>query len=243
MSISTTNSYLFLCDGKGLGGLDLQMLERVLDARQRGAEAVLACSAKGKLAPYAASRGVKAERVEVNIPYYDPIATFRLGKIAKKHDVNVCVVGQSRLLSQALIARKVWGLEMAVVFYQQMQSGHPKRDWFHDKIYSSVDAAIVLTQQMKRELVETTVMQPDRRHRGCPKRPEQHKQTSQRTTTNTCVTSIWTVTTISNKWPACSSTPRAGLRRCFRGRAAIGKRWTTIAVRLNDGSASLQRTL
>ncbi len=164
MANISPHSYLFLCDGKGLGGLELQMLERTLDARERGAAAVLACSSKGKLSPYAASRGLKPERVEVNIPYYDPIATFRLGKIARKHRATVCVVGQSRLLSQALIARKVWGLEMAVVFYQQMQSGHPKRDWFHDKIYSSVDAAVVLTQQMKHELEQTTVMQPDKVH-------------------------------------------------------------------------------
>lgn len=159
MATSTnSHSYLFVCDGKGLGGLELQMLERTVDARGRGDGAILACSARGKLWPYTVSRGMKPERVEFNIPYYDPIAVFRLGKIAKKHSVDVCVVGQSRLLSQALIARKVWKLPMAVVFYQQMQSGHPKRDWFHDKIYASVDAAVVLTKQMKNELVQTTVM-------------------------------------------------------------------------------------
>jgi len=162
--VDHTLSYLMLCDGRGLGGLELQMLERVKDVQDRKAHAVLACSSKGKLWSHAAQSSTIPERVEFNIPYYDPFAIFRFGKIAKKYKVDVCIVGQSQLLSQVLIARKVWRLPMSVIFYQQMQSGHPKRDWFHDRIYSSLDAAIVLTNQMKEELVKTTIMSPSKIH-------------------------------------------------------------------------------
>jgi D-inositol-3-phosphate glycosyltransferase len=157
-------SYLLVCDGRGLGGLELQMLQRVEDAHDRKQRAVLACSQKGRLWKYAEQRGVTPEKIEFNIPYYDPFAILRFGRIAREKKIDVCIVGQSRLLSQVLIARKVWRLPLSVIFYQQMQSGHPKRDWFHDRIYSSLDAAIVLTNQMKEELVKTTVMPASKIH-------------------------------------------------------------------------------
>lgn len=160
-SIHEPLSYLFVCDGVGLGGLEMQMVARGLDALQRGERAALATSRKG-LWQYAKQSGLDLHDIDFRISYLDPFAIKRLAKLMKRAAANICVVGQSHLLSQVLAARKLAKLPIAVVFYQQMQSGHPKRDWFHDRIYSSLDATIVLTQQMKQELIRTTVMPAER---------------------------------------------------------------------------------
>ncbi|HET9135300.1 MAG TPA: glycosyltransferase family 4 protein, partial [Candidatus Kapabacteria bacterium] len=83
-----------------------------------------------------------------------------LGKIFRKHNIQVCIVGNSHLLSIALLARKVFSPATSIIFTQMMQSGLPKKDWFHNWIYRSLDAAIVMTKKMKAELEATTVMDP-----------------------------------------------------------------------------------
>ena len=157
-------SYLMLFTGHGLGGLELQMIARHEDAMLRGDNSFLVYSSRGRLWKQYQAQGFQQETIEFNIPYYDVFATFKLARIIRKYKIDVCVVGESRLLSQVLIARKIWQLPTAIVFYRQMQSGISKRDWFHNRIYSQLDAVITSTEAMKREMLATTVIDADRVH-------------------------------------------------------------------------------
>lgn len=166
--MSSATSYAVFCHGHGLGGLELQLVSRVIDANAAGDKAILICAEDGKLAPYARQKNIPVETVPFRLKYIDPRTIYSLGKLFRKHTVQVCIVGNSHLLSLALLARKFYSPKTKIIFSQMMQSGLPKRDWFHDRVYHSLDAAIVMTKKMKAELESTTVMDPKKVHAIAP---------------------------------------------------------------------------
>ncbi|HET9136119.1 MAG TPA: hypothetical protein VFO76_05725, partial [Candidatus Kapabacteria bacterium] len=54
-------SYAVFCHGYGLGGLELQLAARVVDANTAGDTAILVCAGDGKLSPYARQKNIPVE--------------------------------------------------------------------------------------------------------------------------------------------------------------------------------------
>jgi glycosyltransferase involved in cell wall biosynthesis len=156
--VNSDISYAVFCHGYGLGGLELQLVARAIDANEAGDMAIVVCAEDGRLAPYAREKNIPVETVPFRLKYFDPRSIIALGKIFRRHKIQVCIVGNSHLLSIALVARKFFSPATRIIFNQMMQSGLPKKDWFHDRVYKSLDAAIVMTKKMKAELEATTVM-------------------------------------------------------------------------------------
>jgi glycosyltransferase involved in cell wall biosynthesis len=98
---------------------------------------------------------VPSATIDARLPYLDPIAASAIRAIVRRLDLDLILVGRTRDLSTAIIGA---GRRVAVVLYNQMQSGVDKHDWFHDRIYRRLDRAIVITEQGGRELAEHTLL-------------------------------------------------------------------------------------
>lgn len=141
----------------GFGGLEMQMTKRAADAIANGDNALAITLPGSKADRYVHDHCIPKKNMKVKMKYLDPIAIKKLGEVFVNHDTDICVVSQSYHLSIAVAARNLYSNDTAIVFYQQMQSGIKKKDFFHNWVYRNVDGSVVLTQRMKRELNENTI--------------------------------------------------------------------------------------
>ncbi len=150
--------YTFLMPLGAFGGMEIQMVKRAADAMRLGESSLFVGQASSRAEEYARSLGVPVEAIKIRAEYIDFVAAYRLGKIMKACSSNVCVVGASKHLSLALLARKFHVPDMAVLFYQQLHASTKKRDPFHNWVYRNLDGAVVITQKLKDSLAARTVL-------------------------------------------------------------------------------------
>jgi glycosyltransferase involved in cell wall biosynthesis len=144
--------------GDSFGGLEMQTVKKAKDAVERGHNAIVACTKSSRVENYAKSLGLETENININIKYIDLFAAWRLSQIFKRHHIDICIVGSTKILSIAVYAKMLSKSKTAVFLFQHMQSGINKKDFFHNYIYKNLDGAIVLTEQMKQMLLDTTII-------------------------------------------------------------------------------------
>ena len=150
--------YTFLMPIGAFGGMEIQMVKRAADAIRNGESSLFVGQPSSRLEEFALSLGIPVEAIKIRTDYVDLIAAHRLGRIMKAHSSNLCVVGASKHLSLALLARKLAVPDLAVIFYQQLHASRKKKDPFHNRVYRNLDGAVVLTQRLKDSLAERTLL-------------------------------------------------------------------------------------
>lgn len=150
--------FCFLAPLQGFGGLEIQTILRAKDACSLGHNSFVVVTRNTRSEQYASELDLDMELLTRGsiLKYLDVIAAVRLAKIFEQRVPHICVVPKSELLSLAILGRKFSKAKPAIVFYQQMQSGIRKKDPYHNWIYRQLDGAIVLTNTMKRMLLQTT---------------------------------------------------------------------------------------
>jgi glycosyltransferase involved in cell wall biosynthesis len=154
--------YTFLMPIGAFGGMEIQMVKRAADAIRNGESSLFVGQGSSRVEEFALSLEIPVEAIKIRTDYVDLIAAYRLGEIMKARSSNICVVGASKHLSLALLARKLSVPDLTVVFYQQLHASRKKKDPFHNWIYRNLDGAVVLTQKLKDSLAERTVLAKER---------------------------------------------------------------------------------
>lgn len=155
-------NFCFLNTLKGFGGLEIQNILRAVDAIQIGHSALVIVSGKTPSEKFALEKKLPIKRLNPIFHHLNLNFGLNLARIFAKHRIDVCIVPKSELLFAGILAKKLSRKKVAIVFYQQMQSGIRKIDPYHNFIYSSLDCAIVLTNRMKKMLMETTILPSER---------------------------------------------------------------------------------
>ena len=150
--------YTFLLPLGAFGGMEIQTVKRAADAIHNGQSSLFVGQAASRVEKYASSLGIPFEPLTIKVDYVDLVAAYRLGKLMKTHASNVCVVAASRHLSIAILARRFFLPDLAVVFYQQLHASRRKKDPFHNWVYRNLDGAVVITERLKDSLAERTVL-------------------------------------------------------------------------------------
>jgi glycosyltransferase involved in cell wall biosynthesis len=149
--------YTFFLPSAAFGGLEMQMAIRAADATRHGASSLFV-GIPGPPEQLARSLDVPVEMIRVKRDYIDLAAAYRLGKTMKRAASKVCVVAESKHLSIAVLTRRLFCPDLAIIFYQQLHAGRKKKDPFHNWVYRNLDGAVVLTQKLKDSLAERTVL-------------------------------------------------------------------------------------
>lgn len=151
---------------EGYGGLELQTFARAKDALYLGHNSLMFISPNTILATEVINSGMKYNFLKINFDYVDIFSALRLSKLINKHNLDVLIVSQSKLLSFAIISRyitqKRYKKDFAIIFYQHLQSKIVKKDFFHNWIYRQIDGAITFTKGMMTDLLETTVIEENK---------------------------------------------------------------------------------
>lgn len=153
---------LFTSLSSGLGGLELQMAKKTKDALELYGFGILLCKKDSKLSDYAKKNSIPIAEFNQSVPYLPIILILKLRKLIDKEQIDTIVCGKSQELSIAIFASKLSAKKPKVFFYQQMQSGIVKKDFFHNLIYKNITGAIVISEFMVNQLISTTKVNPDK---------------------------------------------------------------------------------
>jgi glycosyltransferase involved in cell wall biosynthesis len=153
---------LFICISDGFGGLELQMAQRTKDAIEKYNFGLIITQKDSKLSKYCANNNIPFIEVNQKIDYIDIPVIFKLLSIIKKNTINSIVCSKSKELSLAVFASKISKTKPKVFFYQQMQNGIIKKDYFHNFIYKNISGAIVIAPFMKKQIQGTTIIDPSK---------------------------------------------------------------------------------
>jgi len=146
-----------VCFSKTVGGLELATLRRGAELRERGHHVIAVLPDAPDLARHAERLGLPVDRITPTLSYLDLPAARKLAMVLMREEIDLILVGRTRDLSTAMLGA---GGKVAVVLYQQMQSGLDKRDWFHNKIFKRLDGCVAITRRVRDELAEHTVLTP-----------------------------------------------------------------------------------
>lgn len=145
----------FLCISSSLGGLELSTIRLAQTLNEKSAETLLIVPPFSPLSKRAISENLAVESLKPLIKYGDFFAAVKLALILNKHHIDRLIIMQSGDINLAALA-KIFYHPVKIVFYQQMQSSIPKRDFLHTWFYSKLSLWIALTYRMKKDVMNYT---------------------------------------------------------------------------------------
>ncbi len=144
-----------LCFSRTVGGLELAVLRRGAELKARGHEVLAVLPDAPGLQREAERLGLAFRGPSTRLHPVDPIAVVKLRRILRRAGIQVVLVARSQDLAMAILGA---GRKIAVVLYQQMQSGVDKHDLYHSFIYRRLDGAIAITEALRRQLLRRTCL-------------------------------------------------------------------------------------
>jgi glycosyltransferase involved in cell wall biosynthesis len=144
-----------VCFSPTVGGLELATLRRASELQQHGYQATAVLPDAPELIDHARRLGLTVDVITPSLPYLDPFAAWKLRQVIRRTGADLLLVARTRDLSTALLAAPD---NVAVVLYQQMQSGLRKRDLFHDWVFRRLDGCIAITQHTGDQIVDCTAL-------------------------------------------------------------------------------------
>ena len=151
----------FICLSSSLGGLELSMLKLASEFNQRQAEGIVIVPPNTPLANHAAENSLSSVLLKTKWKYGNIAASIQLAHIFELHKIDIAIVMQSKDMSIVAIAHAIYPCTK-LVYYQEMQSGINKRDFFHTWMYSKLALWITLTRKMKQDAIEYTRVPADK---------------------------------------------------------------------------------
>ncbi len=140
------------------GGLEIASTKLGKELQDRTFKVNVVTIAGSKVEGLARSLKLQVEHIKMNKPYFNFNAAIQLSKMFDKNGTDICIVGKSSLLSTAILSKKLSQKKPIVVFHQQMQSGLNKKDFVHNWIFRNLDAAVVLNNKMRDDILRTTII-------------------------------------------------------------------------------------
>lgn len=104
-------------------------------------------------------QGIQHEAITPRLRYLDFLAATKLAQCLVEHDIDIVLIGLSRDISTCIIATKI-AQRAKLVFIQQMQFDHPKKDLFHRWTYGGIERWLTLTHQMRESVIRNTTINP-----------------------------------------------------------------------------------
>jgi len=155
------NRIAVVCFSASLGGLELTSLHLAQGLQKKGVPATLVLPGESPLEERARSAGVETAAMEPGWKYFDIRTAVRLLRLVRRERIDILLFMRSEDIHIGSII-KVFHPSVSLVFYQQMQSGHDKRDMLHTWIYSKLSLWISLTQRMKDNVCRFTRLEADK---------------------------------------------------------------------------------
>ena len=154
---SSQQRIALVCFSRSLGGLELSTLRIAAAIKSKGAYAMVIVPPSCPLQQRALELGLDLATLAPRWKYGDIPAALRLAGILRDNNIERVVLMQSQDIHLASFAAN-FSPSAKLVFYQQMDSRHNKRDFWHTWIFSKLSLWITLTYGMRENVLSCTRM-------------------------------------------------------------------------------------
>ncbi|MGE5315834.1 MAG: glycosyltransferase family 4 protein [Acidobacteriota bacterium] len=152
-----------ICFSHSLGGLELSSLHLAESMRAKGVDAWLVVPPSSPLQARATASGIGTAAFMPRLKYFDCAAALKLFRFLRERRIDTAILMRSQDINIAAMA-KLFAPSVRLIFYQQMASGHNKRDVLHTWIYSKLSLWLSLTQHMQNEMLSCTRLPREKAH-------------------------------------------------------------------------------
>ena len=146
-----------ICFSRSLGGLELSTLRLARTMNGKGVFAMVVVPPDSPLHHKAREWGIESATLAPAWRYGDIFLANRLAGVLREHSIDIVLLMQSHDIHLASLAWRFLP-NLRLVFYQQMDSRHNKRDFLHTWVFSKLSLWIALTQRMKENALTFTRM-------------------------------------------------------------------------------------
>ena len=137
------------------GGLEMTLLNFAEQFQRKEDKSTVLGRLGTPIMDEARRKGISTIALSPLFKYPDPVTALRLRRLCKELGIDILLSSQSKDAGTLRLAT-MSGTGTRVVYFQQMQSGVPKRDPYHTWAFGGYSRWITLTEQMRRESIQCT---------------------------------------------------------------------------------------
>jgi glycosyltransferase involved in cell wall biosynthesis len=148
---------LITCLSKSWGGLEMYSLTMALQLQKRNIDVHLLCSPNSRLSKEAEINNFVVHRSEYN-HYFHPEKIFKFIKLHQNERFDIIHCTDTKDLWLIVPALHFGRSDTPLIISKQVGSSIIKKDFLHRFLYKRVDYAIAISEVIKSNLIETTIL-------------------------------------------------------------------------------------
>jgi D-inositol-3-phosphate glycosyltransferase len=149
-----------VCFSRSLGGLELTTFRLTQSIKEKTGFVMLVAPPSSPLEERGNNAHHEIFPLEPSFKYGDIFTAWKLAKKLKEQSIDAVILMQSHDINVGSLASLFYP-QVRLIYYQQMDSGHDKRDLFHSWIYSKLSLWLCLTESMKEKVWAFTDMKKE----------------------------------------------------------------------------------
>ena len=155
-------SILELCTSPNLGGLELYVINTIKAFQKYNVRSCLFVRKDSPLYEKAIEEKLPVNTIRKASRYLPLISAWRLSQAIRKAKYNVIHVHWSKDISLAIWTKLFLGGNLRIVYTRQMELPGKKKDFYHNFIYRNIDLLITITDRLRNQVLQNTVLPQDR---------------------------------------------------------------------------------
>ena len=152
---------LITCLSKSWGGLEMYSLTMALQLQKKNIEVHLLCSPNSRLSKEAKINNFVIHLSEYN-HYFHPKKILEFIRLLRKERFDIIHCADTKDLWLIVPALHYSGSDTPLIISKQVGSSIIKKDFLHKFLYKRVDCAIAISEIIKSNLIETTILTKDK---------------------------------------------------------------------------------
>ncbi|MFN6379121.1 MAG: glycosyltransferase family 4 protein [Flavobacteriales bacterium] len=156
MSTKTKKNIIFYCSSISWGGLEMNTVRYAAWMRDCGYNVKLLCVASSPIHLKSKDFQIDVTLVTRNRKYFDLVNAFKIAKIIDDLNADVVWFRDTRDMSLLSWVKKIASRKFKLLYFQAMQLGVEKKDFFHTARFAAIDFWISTLDFLKHQVLEKT---------------------------------------------------------------------------------------
>lgn len=148
---------LYSCLSRSWGGMEMRTISGIEQLNQRGIQTDLLCYPGSRIFKEGSGRNFNILTAHAS-GYFHPLEIIKIAKIFKKKSYDIIHTQASHDLWLFVPALKLLNSDIPLVLTKRVGSFIVKKDFLHRKLYERVNVTIAISEVIKKNLMDTTVL-------------------------------------------------------------------------------------
>jgi glycosyltransferase involved in cell wall biosynthesis len=164
MSTKTKKNIIFYCSSISWGGLEMNTVRYAAWMKEQGYPVKLLCVADSPIHDKAKSLSLEIVLVVRNKKYFDIVNAFKIAKLLQQFDADIIWFRDTRDMSLLSWVKKLSSKKFKLLYFQAMQLGVEKKDFFHTARFAAIDYWISTLAFLKQQVKDKTNVPDEKIH-------------------------------------------------------------------------------